>query len=228
MGNYYFCRHIHHCHIDNELTILDEISDRYIFLTKEQTSSLIKFMNGDEVNFIGGQLEHSGVISSNTGVSIKDSVPKTSGVGLLQWNSEIKLQISHLNPFKIFEAFITVIRVKHNLEKKGLHYCLEYSRMLLSNSKQSSFHDDNFIIKAKMYGYYLKLVAPFIPFKIQCLEFSLSLFYLLIKEGISPVMFIGFQRYDFLSHAWIEVDGNVIMDNDELGKRLNVIVRVGV
>ncbi|HGY8158596.1 TPA: lasso peptide biosynthesis B2 protein, partial [Escherichia coli] len=60
-----------------------------------------------------------------------------------------------------------------------------------------------------------------------CLEFSLVLFDMLVSRKISPTLFIGFQRYDFLSHAWLEIDNEVVADQDNLKTKLTPIIRVG-
>ncbi|WP_269745690.1 lasso peptide biosynthesis B2 protein [Erwinia typographi] len=57
-------------------------------------------------------------------------------------------------------------------------------------------------------------------------EFSLSLFDMLVARNIRPALFIGFQRYDFISHAWLEIDNIVIADSDNLKKRLTPIISV--
>lgn len=42
----------------------------------------------------------------------------------------------------------------------------------------------------------------------------------------SPLFKIGVQKYDFLSHAWLEIDGKVVGDDNNIRDHLKVILKI--
>ena len=59
------------------------------------------------------------------------------------------------------------------------------------------------------------LAAAFFPGRAVCLEQSLAL-YLLLRRGRHPVeLRIGVQPYPFEAHAWVELDGRPLFENED-------------
>ncbi|MFK3708517.1 lasso peptide biosynthesis B2 protein [Klebsiella sp. NPDC088457] len=223
---YYFKPHIHHVHINNEVTILDEISDRYILLSEEQSRLLEKHMKTGEENSLGRELNRAGIIWHHPGMSLSDSSVSPEGVGLYSWGSNIiepsLLTISLYLP----EAIARIITVRKRLHRYGLHGCLQHCRNKLNSISNHDFNDNKQADKAETLGQSIKYAAPFLPGKVKCLEFSLSLFDMLIARDIKSQLFIGIQRYDFLSHAWLEINNKVISDDENLKTKLTPIISV--
>ncbi|EES3895704.1 lasso peptide biosynthesis B2 protein [Escherichia coli] len=227
MTSFYFKPNIHHVNINNEITILDEISDRYILLSEKQSILLKEYMSDGSHNYVGDTMNLEGIISKESGTPLAKSTPSPQGVGILTWNSYVSTRLGIASFFYIAEAIMRMILVRKRLQSKGFHHCLEHCRCALS---QKSFPyislKDKLIIGQKL-SQSIKIAAPFIPGKVKCLEFSLVLFDMLVSRKISPTLFIEFQRYDFLSHAWLEIDNEVVADQDNLKTKLTPIIRVG-
>ncbi|EFQ8846585.1 lasso peptide biosynthesis B2 protein, partial [Salmonella enterica] len=62
----------------------------------------------------------------------------------------------------------------------------------------------------------------------KCLEWSFALFYHIIQYGYQPVLKIGVQNRPFYSHAWIELDGKIIGDINNLSERMVVIYQINL
>jgi len=58
----------------------------------------------------------------------------------------------------------------------------------------------------------MDLACVFYPKQILCLQRAAATTQLLRDYGIRAEMVIGAQLVPFLSHAWVEVDGNVVND----------------
>jgi hypothetical protein len=64
------------------------------------------------------------------------------------------------------------------------------------------------------------------PVKTVCLAQSVTLWFLLLREGVDSAVRIGVNRADgvFSAHAWIEVDGQVFLDGPDVVNHFTVIV----
>ena len=206
MTSFYFKPNIHHVNINNEITILDEISDRYILLSEKQSILLKEYMSDGSHNYVGDTMNLEGIISKESGTPLAKSTPSPQGVGILTWNSYVSTRLGIASFFYISEAIMRMILVR-----KRFPYISLKDKLIIGQKLSQS----------------IKIAAPFIPGKVKCLEFSLVLFDMLVSRKISPTLFIGFQRYDFLSHAWLEIDNEVVADQDNLKTKLTPIIRVG-
>ncbi len=224
--SYYFKPYVHHVHINNEVTILDEISDRYILLSEEQSRLLEKYMKNNEENSLGTELKRAGIIWSKSGMSLSVSSASPEGVGLYSWESNVIASFSLTRLLYLPEAIIRIITVRKRLHLNGLHGCLQHCRNTLKSTDKKDFKNNKQIDNAEIFGQCIKFAAPFLPGKVKCLEFSLSLFDMLIARGIKAQLFIGIQRYDFLSHAWLEINNRVIADDENLKTKLTPIISV--
>lgn len=223
---YYFKPYIHHVHINNEITILDEISDRYILLSEEQSRLLEKYMSTGEENSLGKELNSSGIIWNKPGISLSDNSDSPEGIGLYSWDSCMIPSSLFTSLIYLPESIIRIFMVRKRLHLHGLHGCLQHCRNRLDLLKKMDYHPDKEADKAETLGQCIKYASPFFPGKVKCLEFSLSLFDMLTARGIKSQLFIGFQRYDFLSHAWLEINNKVISDDEKLKTKLTPIISV--
>jgi hypothetical protein len=63
--------------------------------------------------------------------------------------------------------------------------------------------------------YAVAMAGAFYPGRAKCLEQSLTLYYLLRRQGVAAVYCQGVQPYPFQAHAWIEYQGEIINDVPE-------------
>jgi hypothetical protein len=61
---------------------------------------------------------------------------------------------------------------------------------------------------------------------VKCLQRSIATTRLLRSSGIPAELVIGYRMQPFLSHAWVEVGGQVVNDSQALAQRLTVLDRV--
>lgn len=183
-------------------------------------------MKNNEENSLGTELKRAGIIWSKSGMSLSVSSASPEGVGLYSWESNVIASFSLTRLLYLPEAIIRIITVRKRLHLNGLHGCLQHCRNTLKSTDKKDFKNNKQIDNAEIFGQCIKFAAPFLPGKVKCLEFSLSLFDMLIARGIKAQLFIGIQRYDFLSHAWLEINNRVIADDENLKTKLTPIISV--
>ncbi len=59
----------------------------------------------------------------------------------------------------------------------------------------------------------LATAAAFFPGRAICLEQSVALYYVLRRRGFPVALRIGVQPYPFQAHAWVELDGEPLLEN---------------
>jgi hypothetical protein len=58
-------------------------------------------------------------------------------------------------------------------------------------------------------------VASFLPGRMRCLEQAVAVYFLLRRFGYRPALRIGVTPFGFRAHAWVEVDGHPLRENDD-------------
>ena len=61
----------------------------------------------------------------------------------------------------------------------------------------------------------IALAAAFFPGRAVCLEQSVALYLVLRRYGHSGALRVGVQPYPFQAHAWIEIDGAPVFENED-------------
>jgi hypothetical protein len=59
-----------------------------------------------------------------------------------------------------------------------------------------------------------------------CLQRSVATTRLLRQHGIRAELVIGYRADPFMSHAWVEIDGQVVNDSPAYQQRLRVLERL--
>jgi hypothetical protein len=64
------------------------------------------------------------------------------------------------------------------------------------------------------------------PKNVQCLQRATVLACLLKLEGISCVLVIGAKRFPFGAHAWVELEGDVVLDDPNRVRQYSILERL--
>lgn len=227
IGNFTFAKHVHHVLIANEFILLDEARDRYIlvdesdskqlligFAESKTTAAIMKYQSAGLIE-LSGEPERLNVFSG-----------QRHGIGNHVWADVGSFRKTPYGSDTFFSALALVILMKLSILIIGFSYTLRLARRLKLKKPTSPKKNNHFIENSKIeemaaaiYFAGLKL-----PFKIQCLESSLALFFYATVLNINSTLKIGVQRYDFLAHAWIEIEEKVIADDPELKTAMPVIL----
>ncbi|MCW2292385.1 hypothetical protein M2262_002435 [Pseudomonas sp. BIGb0408] len=228
MNTLRFARYVHHSHLNGEVTILDEINDRYILLDQDQTTALSVSMTSGITDSFVRQLVLEKILQLAEGECLKPNSTKEGGAGLLDWSSgTYENSITRHSLKTLFKAALALCSSVYLLKRKGFHGCLQACRnyKVYPQSKeidrQCQMDHANRILAA------IKFVAPALPFRCKCMEASIALYLLLRREGLQPELNIGYQRYDFLSHAWVEIQGVAVDTGDASVSNMTKILSLG-
>ena len=227
-GCYYkFSPFVHHVLLDGEFVLLDEIKDRYLILNRMQSESLISFMSErQDPSQCNALLKDGLLIASCIPQVFKSSGPDKIGMDNLVWGSMNKNKyILNESKRRTYKYATELLCAKLRLWRYGLHGTFQKLRKLkrecLERNAGRKFEQEIMEIP-----YYMYKVSLWFPVKIKCLELSLALSFLLLKAGFPCVFKLGVQKYDFLSHAWVELDDNVLGDNPALKTQMPVILEI--
>jgi len=221
-----FQPHIHHILIQNQLVILDEKSDSYTIFSETQTKILIERNRFDDS--YSAMLEKLTTLNmithSNTPQILITAKTNQEAIDDYSWRP-IRNQISKITrPLPILRAGLDILRLKAQLKRCGLGAV--FNNMRLSKKHLTEKHETSCLHALESYAYDIYLSSLALPFKVKCLESSICLFKRAIKNGMPCDFFIGVQLYDFLSHAWIEVNGQVVADDKNLPRKLSKILKI--
>lgn len=66
------------------------------------------------------------------------------------------------------------------------------------------------------------------PWKTKCLEWAVALATLCLKARYCCELVIGVQNQPFYAHAWVECNGRVVADSQQLPQKMAIILKEGV
>ncbi|WP_225927476.1 lasso peptide biosynthesis B2 protein [Pseudomonas ekonensis] len=121
-------------------------------------------------------------------------------------------------------ACFDLISLKVVLTLGGLEYCL--NRMRASKKSFTVPPAPAWHKSIEDYAHGIRIASLILPFKVKCLESSICIFKHAIRNDKNCDFFIGVQLFDFLSHAWVEVDGKVVADDPHLSRKLPKILTI--
>ncbi|QNX08973.1 lasso peptide biosynthesis B2 protein [Acinetobacter seifertii] len=209
--------------LDGEIVILDLRSNCFHFLDKEQTVAMDNYVNGsstfdsklDDYTFLFDKsLKSSNIIKYDD----------IEGIDNYSWSDVshfINKDVQDINiKDKIFIVIIYFILFT------GKDYFFKQKINLLKFLKKNTKVVNNNLDYVNSAANFIHHISSRLPFNLKCLENSLILAYFLTFKKYNFNLKIGVQKYDFLSHAWIEVDDIVVSDMPDLSKKLAIILAI--
>ena len=104
-------------------------------------------------------------------------------------------------------AFATVALSRISLKFGGFRRTIRWARWLAR--RPASTIDRGL---AERSARSVAIAAAFFPGRAICLEQSVALYLLLRRRGVEAVLRSGAQPYPFQAHAWVEVDGQPVLE----------------
>lgn len=205
------------------MIILDEIRDSFIFLNKDQTNKLIAYFKSGNFDSFLEDLLLDNIISPYKNLNyfkINFSLERKIGIDNYEWRLSKnfrRTEKSRLkNTYGIILIFSTIF-----LNLFGFHKMLNIMRKL-NDFKFKKIIEINEIEVVSNFDFFNKII----PFKNSCLEYSIAGYIIFTILGYKPNFYIGLQNYDFISHAWIEINGKVIGDIPDIREKLHIILSI--
>ncbi len=149
-----------------------------------------------------------------------DQKPDSDGVSNVDWRLPLENKKVRLNS-QVLSAFWTLIKVNSYIKFKGFYSTIQ----LVKRSRKTN---SIYIIPT---GEELRNLANIVnkacliyPSRTKCLEWAMTFVLMALKRKWKCNLEIGVQNYPFFAHAWVECDGKVVMDTQDLREGLGIIL----
>ncbi|MCV3773696.1 lasso peptide biosynthesis B2 protein [Enterobacter sp. RD4-1-1] len=125
----------------------------------------------------------------------------------------------------LFQRLVMLVRILYyskNIEKKGMLWIYNNNRRKLKSRIQPQ--DSETLIREAINR--VSSVFHKNMFKSDCLTYSFTLKKMLNSRHVDATLVIGVRTQPFYSHAWVEVEGNIVNDDPDLRDKLSVIAEI--
>lgn len=240
--HYHLCDHIYIAQFRQETILLDTKKDKYIicpaqisdifnhlFDENEFYSISYKKNAAPSVNCLLFQYkEYINQLLADNIIEKKDNpypyhIDKkitSQGVSNVDWRLPLENKKIKLNS-QILKAFFTLIKVNFFISFKGLYHTIQ---LIKKNYGMQSTYKIPQEEELRDLASILNKTCLIYPTRIKCLEWAISFVLLSLKRGWKCNLEIGVQNYPFFSHAWVECNGRVVMDDEDLRKGLAIVL----
>jgi len=238
---YYHLRdHIYITQFREELVLLDTKEDKYTICFEQLSKLLMNILEknnlhlDDECIPCSGS-QHSSQDSAYIQKLLNDHIIQSKespypfhidrkltseGVSNVDWRLPLENKKVSLN-LQVLKALTTLIKVNFYIKFKGLYLTIQLiKRSRKSHSKYIIPHAQELRDLANV----VNKACLMYPTRTKCLEWAMTFVLLALKRKWKCNLEIGVQNYPFMAHAWVECDGKVVMDSQELRKGLGVIL----
>lgn len=236
---YHLQDHIYVTQFRDEFILLDTKKDKYMICFQEVAEQLVdlleekqsssaalsssKFQSPPLTNLttIKNLLDDRIIEEKNTPFPFYiDLKPDSDGVSNIDWSLPLKNKNISFN-FDVFRALMTLIKVNFYIKIRGFYNTIKLIKKFRKNNI-------NYVIpSAKDLGDLANIVNKaclIYPSRTKCLEWAITFVLLALERGWKCNLEIGVQNYPFMAHAWVECDGQVVMDSQDLREGLGIIL----
>ena len=237
---YWLCKHIYLTQFRDELILLDLRRDQYLILSRELSDLLMNLLEEKQSGSDDGQKLDSSTHFSTANLDniqklIADKIIEekntpfpfhidqkitSDGVSNVDWRLPLENKKVRLN-MRVLKAISTLLQVNFYIKVRGF-----YSTIQLI--KKSRKNQSNYIIPTmedlRNLANIVNKACLIYPTRTKCLEWAMTFVLLALKRKWKCNLEIGVQNYPFMAHAWVECDGKVVMDEQDLRKGLAIIL----
>lgn len=147
---------------------------------------------------------------------MRRAAPEPAFVTRRSWRSRL-FAIQLVVELSLIAVLLRLVEL-HRLQP----FLLRLSPAPRMRSTSISFHD------ASELGRRVSGIARRLPFPVDCLPQSVTIWWILLRFGATGDICIGVQRHGrFFAHAWVELDGRPVNDEVDVGERFQILTRLG-
>jgi hypothetical protein len=234
---YHFCDHIYICQFKDEFILLDTKRDKYTICFQQFSGLFESILQAETV-----ALENKEILTEfslqNMNVVHKlvydhiieekntfypyfvDRKARSDGVSNVDWNLPIINKKAKINA-QVWKAFVKLLKVNYFIKFKGLYDTIQLIKKYQKKHCNYIIPQDYELIDL---ANILNKACLIYPSRIKCLEWATTFVLLALKNKWKCNLEIGVQNYPFFAHAWVECDGNVVMDAQDLREGLAIIL----
>lgn len=225
--------HIHSTFFGEQTIILDLKNDQYILLEPSQTALFKNILNGkivstgESFSIDNAQMENlKELLDLNLFCSTLYDTPYPTPI---PEQKDIKgmSNIDFLSPTKKFSFKLKTLYALWILLYSHLSIKLSFYRTIKKFAKYKKNKDFRIPSQKEIEEITETLNAACLlyPWKTKCLEWSVALATLCLKARYNCNLVIGVQNPPFYAHAWVECNGMVIADSQQLPQKMATILK---
>jgi hypothetical protein len=238
---YHVRKSIYLAQFRDEVILLDTKRDKYTICFKRFSDLLINLLDGkpsvpQEKLFPLSSSPQSSpkaltdiqkLIDSNI-LEEKDSLypfhidrkPDSEGVSNVDWRLPLENKGVSLN-VQVLSAFITLLKINFYIKVRGFYSTIQLLKKLRQGHSTYIIPQDEDL---RNLANIVNKACLIYPTRTKCLEWALTFVLLALKRKWKCNLEIGVQNYPFFAHAWVECDGKVVMDSQDLREGLAIIL----
>jgi len=228
--HYHLNDHIYVTQFREELILLDARMDKYTICFKnfsDLLSGLIEKSSSDlkhstqNLSYVQKLLDDGLIKTKDSPYPYHiDRKPLSDGVSNVDWRLPLDNTKVSLNA-QVLKALITLIKVNFYIKFRGLYPAIQLIKKSCKNQSNYSIPQDK---ELRELANVVNKACLMYPTRTKCLEWAMTYVLLALKRGWRCNLEIGVQNYPFMAHAWVECDGKVIMDSQDLREGLGIIL----
>jgi len=249
--HYHLSDHIYIAQFQDELILLDTKRDTYTICFQQFSDLLVGLLEGNKADSEDQSqakeksptetncLSHNKQSSSEELASIQqliddhlieeqnsaypfyiDRKPDTPGISNVDWTLPLENTKVPLN-LEVLKALGKLIKVNFYMKVRGFYSTIQMIKKARKNGEDYIIPSEenlrdlvNIVNKACL----------LYPTRTKCLEWAMTYVLMALTRDWKCNLEIGVQNYPFMAHAWVECDGKVVMDSQELREGLAIIL----
>lgn len=224
--HYTICRHIYITQFRNQVILLDTKKDKYIIYSKSFASILLKVVHNEALTeFDRDNLQtliNDKIIQcQNTEYPFyTDCKADSVGVSNIDWRLPLNEQETTFG-FPVIIALLRLIQVNFCIKLLGFHKAIQLLKKTRKKNIEYIVPKDT---ELKQLTSIVNKACLIYPSRTKCLEWVMTYVLLALHKRWKCNLEIGVQNYPFMAHAWVECNGKVIMDSQNLREGLGIIL----
>ncbi len=230
--SYHLCEHVYASQFRDELILLDAKRDKYIICSKQLSELLLGLVG---VSYSKSSFSPTSDNKTDLEMLISDGIIEkkvelypycidqksdSQGVSNVDWRLPLDGKKAKLN-LLVLEALITLVKVHFCIQIRGFYRAIQLI-------KKAHKIQSNYIIPTTPelddLARIVNKACLIYPRRTKCLEWAMTFVFLALKRKWKCNLEVGVQNYPFMAHAWVECDGKVIMDSQDLREGLAIIL----
>lgn len=223
--HYHLCKHIYMAQFRGQVILLDTKQDKYTICSQEFSDFLLKIVHNK-------RLKHSDKIGLD--ILLKSNVIQcqpipypfyidckvdTIGVSNIDWRLPVEERKIPWE-FSVIRALLSLVKVNFYIKFLGFYKAI----LLIKRACKKREYIIPSEAELNQLASAVNKACLLYPSRTKCLEWAMSYVLLSLKKGWKCNLEIGVQNYPFKAHAWVECNGKVVMDSQELREGLSIIL----
>jgi hypothetical protein len=223
---YSICKHIYITQFRDQVILLDTKKDKYTIYSQSFANILLKVVHNNELTESDRDnlqtLINAKIIQcQNTAYSFyTDCKVGSVGVSNIDWRLPLNEQEVSLGP-PVVIALLRLIQVNSYIKLFGFHKAIQLIKRARKKNVEYIIPRD---AELKQLTSIVNKACFIYPIRTKCLEWAMTYVLLALQKGWKCNLEIGVQNYPFMAHAWVECNGMVVMDSQNLRKGLGIIL----